>query len=123
MVIPSKVNRLGKRYGFVRFSKVEDARVLGIMLDNIMIDGKKIHANVPRFERRQFFGEGGGIGTKGDHRVGRPFNQFQGRALEVRENISYANVVKTGPLVRKQPPLISFTSVEGEREQDCQKHL
>lgn len=30
--------------------------MLGVRLDSIIIDGKKIHANVPRFERKQLYG-------------------------------------------------------------------
>ncbi|XP_058749783.1 uncharacterized protein LOC131622758 [Vicia villosa] len=51
VVIPPRRNNLGKRFGFARFVGVEEARLLGVRLDNIIIDGKKIHANVPRFER------------------------------------------------------------------------
>ncbi|CAK8534234.1 unnamed protein product [Lathyrus sativus] len=51
VVVPPKRDKKGKRYGFVRFRDVEDARVLAIILDNIMIGGKKIHANIRRFHR------------------------------------------------------------------------
>lgn len=35
------------------FKEVEDARLLAVSLDNVQIVGKKIHANVPRFERNK----------------------------------------------------------------------
>src|SRR3954471_5132177 len=60
VVIPPMRNNLGKRYGFARFKNVEDARMLAVKLDNVLIDGRKIHANLPRFDRRSNRGEGGG---------------------------------------------------------------
>ncbi|XP_058775601.1 uncharacterized protein LOC131649870 [Vicia villosa] len=51
VVIPPKRNKLGKRFGFARFKDVEDVRRLAVKLDNVFIDGTKIHANPPRFER------------------------------------------------------------------------
>ncbi|XP_058746741.1 uncharacterized protein LOC131619687 [Vicia villosa] len=62
VVIPPKPNNFGKRYGFARFTNVEDVRMLAVRLDNIVIDGKKMHANVPRFERKRRPGGGGGSG-------------------------------------------------------------
>lgn len=53
VVIPPKLNFRGKRYGFARFSEVEDARMLGVRLDHIVIDRKKMHANIPRYERKR----------------------------------------------------------------------
>lgn len=45
-------NRGGKRFGFARFSEVEDARLLAIKLDNVIIEDSKIHANIPTYERK-----------------------------------------------------------------------
>lgn len=42
---------MGMRYRFARMDKVVYARMLVVRLDNIIIDGKKIHANVPRYDR------------------------------------------------------------------------
>ncbi|XP_058775700.1 uncharacterized protein LOC131649953 [Vicia villosa] len=66
VVIPPKRDKRGKRYGFVRFRKVRDARLLEAELDNICIKDKKIHANVPRFQRG-----GGHTGDKGRDDIGR----------------------------------------------------
>lgn len=49
VVISPRMNKLGRRFGFARFREVEDVIMLVVRLDNIMIDGKKIHANPPRF--------------------------------------------------------------------------
>lgn len=51
--ISPRRNRIGKRFAFARFSGVEDGRILAIRLDNILIEGKKIHVNLPRFSRDQ----------------------------------------------------------------------
>ncbi|CAL5184049.1 unnamed protein product [Lathyrus oleraceus] len=51
VVIPPRRNKKGKRYGFVRFRKVRDERVMAVELDNIHIQGKKLFANIPRFQR------------------------------------------------------------------------
>ncbi|XP_058747116.1 uncharacterized protein LOC131620113 [Vicia villosa] len=52
VAIAPRRNKIGKRFGFARFSDVEDARWLGVKLDNVAFEGKKIHANVPRYERK-----------------------------------------------------------------------
>lgn len=51
VVISPRRNNLGKRFGFAIFLEVEDLKNLAIRLDNVMVDGKKIHANPPRFVR------------------------------------------------------------------------
>lgn len=45
------MNKIGKKFGFARFKEVEDESLLAVKLDNVQIFGKKIHANLPRFER------------------------------------------------------------------------
>lgn len=52
VIIPPKRNVRGKRYEFVRFFNVEDVRVLATKLDDILLDGRKIFANIPRFHRK-----------------------------------------------------------------------
>ncbi|XP_058774299.1 uncharacterized protein LOC131648567 [Vicia villosa] len=51
VVIPPKRNKFGNRFGFARFKGVNDEKLLAIKLDNIIIDGNKIHVNQPRFGR------------------------------------------------------------------------
>lgn len=53
VVIPPRRNKMGKRFDFARFKVGEDVRLLAVKLDNIIIDGKKIHANLPRFNRSE----------------------------------------------------------------------
>lgn len=52
IVIPSKRNKFEKRFGFARFQEVGDERVFAVKLDNVLIDGRKIHDNPSRFERK-----------------------------------------------------------------------
>lgn len=44
-------NREGRRYGFVRFKGVTDAKRLEVKLDSIFIKGHKLFVNLPRFAR------------------------------------------------------------------------
>ncbi|XP_058784074.1 uncharacterized protein LOC131658840 [Vicia villosa] len=50
VVIPPRRNKFGRRFGFARFKEVVDERMVAMRLDNILIDGVKIHANQPRFQ-------------------------------------------------------------------------
>lgn len=68
MVILPRRNKFGKRFGFSCFRGVEDARMVAVKLDNISIDGKKIHANQPRFNRKQVREDVGG-GAKQPNQV------------------------------------------------------
>lgn len=49
VVIPPRLNKLGKRSGFARFKEIKDGRLFAVKLDNVIIDGKKIHANLPQY--------------------------------------------------------------------------
>ncbi|XP_058747128.1 uncharacterized protein LOC131620126 [Vicia villosa] len=70
VVIPTKRNGWEKRYRFARFTDTEDARLLAVRLDNIIIDGKKIHANLPRIDRWNKLGR---LGVQGAGVNRRPF--------------------------------------------------
>lgn len=64
--ISPRKNKFGRRFGFARFVEVEDDRLLAVRLDNVMVMGKKIYANLPRFERFKVLEEGrfGGMKQK-----------------------------------------------------------
>lgn len=49
--ISPRRNVLRKQFGFSRFVEVLDGRLLAVHLNNIIILGKKIHVNLPRYER------------------------------------------------------------------------
>ncbi|XP_058740912.1 polyadenylate-binding protein, cytoplasmic and nuclear-like [Vicia villosa] len=51
VIIPSKRDVRGKKYGFVRFFDVKEVELLATKLDNIFLGMKKIHVNVPKHER------------------------------------------------------------------------
>lgn len=49
MVVPLKKKTFGKHFGFTRFWDVGDERVFSMKVDDVVIDGRKTHANYPRF--------------------------------------------------------------------------
>ena len=51
--ISARRNKLGKKYGFVRFSGVEDKHELERKLDNSLFGRLKMHVNIPKFARVQ----------------------------------------------------------------------
>lgn len=51
IVVPPRRDRRGRRYGFSRFQNVKDEKMLSIKLDNIILEGRKLYANLPRFQR------------------------------------------------------------------------
>lgn len=56
VVITPRRDKRGKRFKFARFNNVENERMLAVKLDNIVIGTKKIHANVPKFNREMMKG-------------------------------------------------------------------
>ncbi|CAI8587405.1 unnamed protein product [Vicia faba] len=51
MFIPPKRDKVGRRYGFVRYFNIADERLMATKLDNVILDGRNIFANIPRFQR------------------------------------------------------------------------
>lgn len=51
VVIPPRRDRRGRGFGFVRFANVKDEKLLAIKLDNLVLDGRKLYANVPRYKQ------------------------------------------------------------------------
>lgn len=51
VVIPSKRDIRGIRYGFIRFFEVRDVENFYVKLDNIFIERRRIFVNFPRFQR------------------------------------------------------------------------
>ncbi|XP_058732712.1 uncharacterized protein LOC131604256 [Vicia villosa] len=51
VVIPPRKDKFGRRFGFVCFLNVKDEELLATKLDNIVLDDRKIFANLPRFSR------------------------------------------------------------------------
>ncbi|MCI23748.1 RNA-binding protein 25-like, partial [Trifolium medium] len=51
VVIPTKRDKGGRRFGFARFDRVSEPRLFEGELDNIIIGGDKISVNLSRFQR------------------------------------------------------------------------
>ncbi|CAK8577904.1 unnamed protein product [Lathyrus sativus] len=51
VVIPSRHDKNGRRYGFTRFFNVADERRMVVRLDNIFIKNVNLFVNIPRFQR------------------------------------------------------------------------
>lgn len=49
VVIPPKRDRRGRGFGFSRFSNVAGEKLLAINLDSIVLEDRKLFANLPRF--------------------------------------------------------------------------
>lgn len=52
IVISSKSDWRGKKYGFVKFVKMVDERMVEAKLNNIWMDGRKIITNISKYKRR-----------------------------------------------------------------------
>ncbi|XP_058745968.1 uncharacterized protein LOC131618827 [Vicia villosa] len=52
--IPPNKDWRGLRYGFVRFLNLEDERIVEINLNNLLLDGRKINANISKFKTKEF---------------------------------------------------------------------
>lgn len=86
--IPKKRDKLGKKYGFVKFKDVNNVKVLEKQLDSIWIGSYRLIVNLAKFDRRQ---------EKVSPTVPRlgPHFSLQGGNC-VRNGSSYANVVSVG---------------------------
>ncbi|XP_058732678.1 uncharacterized protein LOC131604238 [Vicia villosa] len=51
VVIPPRKDKRGRRYCFVRFLNVKDVNLMATKLDSMVLDGRKLFANLPRFQR------------------------------------------------------------------------
>lgn len=49
--IPPRRNKDGDRFGFVRLSKVNDAKAMEVRLNTILIGNQKLPVNIPRYGR------------------------------------------------------------------------
>lgn len=120
--IPPKRNKFGKLFGFARFKNVEDERLMAVKLDNIIIDGRKIYPNQPRFNRPKGKGrEEVQKHQKGNQTMKKEAFSSMGRVYGVSKklyagNKSYAVVVAKGNPCEevieeeKELPFISFNS-------------
>lgn len=100
---------------------MEEARLLAVKLDNVIIEGKKIHTNLPRFEK--FKGKDTTISnhqTRG--RIRRLRNQSAKKNEEwkmniIREGFSYADIVKptSAKVIKVDTVSLKYDSKEEDR--------
>ncbi|CAK8534832.1 unnamed protein product [Lathyrus sativus] len=96
VVIHPKHDKWGKRCDYVRFKKVDDERLMEIKLDSIMVNGRKLYANVPKFQRT-------GMWTRNEERMyqlyktnihlERSKESGQNLGQNIRPNITFAQAV------------------------------
>lgn len=65
VIILEKRDRRGRRYTFVQIFNVKDERLMATKLDNVFLEGRKLFANLSRFQRKQVFKRRGGVGGRG----------------------------------------------------------
>ena len=53
LFISRKLNKWGRRFGFVRFFEVGNVGRLEKELDQIYIENMKLHVNIPRYQRNE----------------------------------------------------------------------
>lgn len=53
VVIPGRRNATGQRFSFVPFLDVREMERMATILDNIYVEGEKIHVNLPQFGREK----------------------------------------------------------------------
>lgn len=85
-------NKLGKHFGFTRFVDVEDAHLLTVKSDNIVIGDKKIHANTSRYERKSLVADVGKF-----KRGGSSSGFYRGHGVEEKHRFR-RSVLKVTPL-------------------------
>ena len=97
--ITKRRNRGGRKYEFVRFKGVDNVGRLEHQLDNMIIEGLKLHVNRPEHEREPTKKGESTIDVK--HKVGIDHTFWNGGALKQQQHpcriqapISYATVVE-----------------------------
>ncbi|CAI8607977.1 unnamed protein product [Vicia faba] len=88
VAIAPRRNNIEKKSGFTRFIEVEDARSLTVKLDNVLIMGKKILANLPRYER---YGGKEAVGRFGGTKERVTQNQLAKDVQVERSNLKYSS--------------------------------
>lgn len=63
LYIPPRRDKVGRRFGFVKFKDVLDLRELEKKLEAVQVGEKRVHLNLARFERHDFNSK-----VKGTHR-------------------------------------------------------
>lgn len=90
--IPTKRDKVGKRFGFVTFKDAHNVRALEEQLKSIRIGNFRLQINLPRFQRRQGSNLVSAHQSTSRTREGDPV---------IRNGISYAVVVSNGQIGRE----------------------
>ncbi|CAK8560381.1 unnamed protein product [Lathyrus sativus] len=87
--IPGRRDKRGRRFGFAKFRKVHNPRILACNLDSVVLEGKKLFVNIPRFRKEHKKMNPDGENVRKLNQPGRPrsFEKFDTFAR------SYAKVV------------------------------
>ncbi|GKU99946.1 hypothetical protein SLEP1_g12720 [Rubroshorea leprosula] len=84
---PKKRDRIGRRFGFVRFLEVKDAEQLERKLNQIQIGGFNLQANKPRFEKS-------GYQNQQQRNMGKRRPNVATSNAGTKRNLTYAEIVK-----------------------------
>ncbi|XP_020207011.1 uncharacterized protein LOC109792041 [Cajanus cajan] len=90
--IANRRNRWGQRYGFVRFSGVENDKILEQQLDRIKIGNIKMHVNIPCYKKNEW--SNGNNGKNLQTQLGK-IEEQKGRNMGFKRK-TYAQVVQGG---------------------------
>lgn len=96
VVIHSRADVCGRRYGFVRFFGASDAQTLATKMDNIFLWNTKIFANTPIFERKE-----GCVEKKGPNRRA---SGFLDKGKEKETMLAMLDVIKCCRVFLRQCP-------------------
>ena len=121
MFISRRLNKWGRRFGFVRFFEVRNVGRLEKDLDQIYIGNKKLHVNVPKYRRSELESKGQESENRAYHKEkGRLYRKPQEESPAVRDqkritevwrvkagSKSYADVIKGDAQRRWEGPTIT----------------
>ncbi|XP_058742013.1 uncharacterized protein LOC131614447 [Vicia villosa] len=94
VAISPRRNKFGRRFAFARFTDVVDGRILAIRLDNILIESKKIHVNLPKFKREEWTKGGLNLSTaKREGFKGKEIDRGSGSVVQKRYSSTYVEAV------------------------------
>ncbi|CAL0306408.1 unnamed protein product [Lupinus luteus] len=89
VVIPSRLDKYGKKFGFVRFQGVQNSKQMVQKLDRIWIGLHKIWVNLPKFQRSQW--------VSGFHSSDKPRKEIDNKPIfKLRDGHNFVEVVKNG---------------------------
>ncbi|XP_058726326.1 uncharacterized protein LOC131597659 [Vicia villosa] len=124
----SEEEQQGKTFQFARFIDMEDGRLFAVKLDNIMIAERKIHANLPRFQRGSLGGVSGFTTQRGDGGDAKGVKEAEVRSrrdgqASRRGHRSFAEVVGGGLGISVVPGDLSSSLCFKSEDEDKKRFL